>query len=518
MELGPDYAAVNSDDAMTDGDSPLKELEIRVDNETVSAILRSGGNIEQEPPTCTLRLNPQRKELIDLLSKLLHKAMDEGRSDSLGSDLYRELLQALGRELFDLLLHDKVGELVRQQLTLVGLKQLRLRINLMLRGEHAPWLLALPWEYIHTPHGDNSLGEKGAFLSSEAELILSRRIGRQSRNLGADVRPIKVLFVCASPTQAEGDETPLTRVVPGAMLRTLEELESNGFIKLVKLIDVNPPRSGEVEEGYVWQATSREFMRLVKDENPVLIHFVGHGRHLNERGQLAFSKRHGPPDWVDDEWFAQTAGQLQGLKAVLLQACESAMSDPYVAFSGVALTLASRGIPAVIGMQYRVRADLAETFAQALYRALADDLPIDMAVNSGRTALSGDSKIWSELSFGLPVLYLSQYSAIAQRAAGLTGKQLSTRKVGNGGEWHGACPRCGNAFGAGAVFDPNCAFRLPPYCGNCGHIYEGPPGAFCSSCGTPTKPSYEDKVEAGETVAVAPDDMLAAFKGPGGTR
>ena len=503
---------------MVDGESPLKELEIRVVDETVSAVLRSGGDTELEPQACTLGLNPRRKELIDLLTKLLRKAMDEGRRDSLESDLYRELLQALGRELFDLLLRDKVGELVRQQLALVGLKRLRLRINLMFRGEHASWLLALPWEYIHTPHGDESLGEKGAFLSSEAELILSRRIGRQSRILGADARPIKVLFVCASPTQPEGDEPPLRRVVPGAMLRTLEELESNGFIKLVKLIDADPPRSGEVQQGYVWQATSREFMKLVKDENPVLIHFIGHGRHLDERGQLAFSNAHGTPDWVDDEWFAQTAGQLRGLKAVLLQACESAMSDPYVAFSGVALTLAGLGIPAVIGMQYRVRADLAETFAQALYRALADDLPIDMAVKSGRAALSGDSKVWRELSFGLPVLYLSQYAAIAQRAAGLLGKQLSTRKGGNGGEWHGACPRCGEAFRTGDVFDPSCGLPLPPYCSNCGHIYEGLPGAFCSRCGTPAKPSYEDKIEAGKTVAVAPDDMLAAFKGPGGSR
>ena len=86
-------------------------------------------------------------------------------------------------------------------------------------------------------------------------------------------------------------------------------------------------------------------------------------------------------DWLPEEPSLVLDLSLQcarhvGLKAVVLQACESAKSDPYHAFSGVAASLAASGVPAVIGMQYVVAANLATIFSRGMYRALARPTPV----------------------------------------------------------------------------------------------------------------------------------------------
>jgi hypothetical protein len=259
---------------------------------------------------------------------------------------------------------------------------------------------------------------------------------------------------------------------------------------------------------------------LAERESPVLVHFIGHGRHLSGHGELAFSNPNGTPNWVPGQWFAERVYGVQSIKTVLLQACESAASDPYVAFSGVAATLADFGIPAVIGMQYRVALDAAEKFARAMYQALANDLPIDIAVKAGRSALSRMPNEWSRRCFGLPVLYLSQYKALTRRATTLRGQQqLTTKANGDPRATSGRCPNCRAEFAPGDLYCGECSEALPPYCRNCTHIFTGPRRPFCPMCRAPTAPSYEDTVQIDEDpVSDQPDDMLAAFQGPGSGR
>jgi hypothetical protein len=511
----------------------VKVMEITVVDKLVTASLRANGETEDQP-YCNLDLSPRRKDLIDLLTELLRKAMDESRRDSLEGDLYRDLLQALGRELFDLLLRDNVATLVKDELKKVRNQEVRLRVNLLFQGTHAEWLSALPWEYIHTPHGDTSLGANGAFLSNETELTLSRRLSRSSRELGVDGRPIKVLLVCASPTMPEivrdRDESgntirrtkdALRKVVPGEMLPTLLELRDEGFIGLTTLIDDDPPTPQFPKDGYVWKATAQAFLEKVKQEKPVLIHFMGHGRLIKRHGQLAFSKTNGEPEWIPDGWLADLASRHVGLKAVVLQACESAKSEPYHAFSGVAASLAASGVPAVIGMQYVVAANLATVFSRGMYRALARDLPVDLAVNAGREALSGDPQEWGEHCFGLPVLYLSQYKTIAQQISDLRAKTLSRAgsRSSNGDGVKtptGRCPICGKPFNAGDRYGPNCGDPIPRHCLQCAFIFEGEPPEFCTNCGAPRAPVSEDKVlEPDEADATQSPALLAAYHGPG---
>ena len=301
--------------------------------------------------------------------------------------------------------------------------------------------------------------------------MLSRRLGIGSRPLGEDATPIRVLLVCASPT-ASSPGTASSPAVPaldavhaGPMLQTLRNLERDGLIVLSTLIDDDPPVGDEIPDDYAWQVTREAFGRCVRETNPVLIHFVGHGRCHGGTGQLAFSKPNGHVDWVEDDQFAQMATALPSLKAIFLQACESAaLPDPYIGFSGIAAKLAGEGIPAVIGMQYRVAAPVADSFAEAFYTSLAREDAADLAVKAGRDALSGDPQRWKQLSFGLPVLYLSAYEAIAHRGASWADKTLATADGNGGRDWQGHCPYCGDPFPPANTYCGGCGSALPPYC------------------------------------------------------
>jgi hypothetical protein len=493
---------------------PLRAIEIRVVRDSVVTVLRDFEDSTPEP-TAAFEVDPWQKKKIDLLAGILRNAMDfDSPNDNLQEKRYRSLLEVLGQELFELLFRDEVRTLVLSALNLVRLKKIRLRLSLNFSNanpKEMKWLESLPWEYVFAPIDTNALGPEGGFLAGQTELVLSRRLGVGSRSVGNDATPIRVLLVCASPTAPSPKTPALDRVSAGPMLNTLRTLESEELITLETLIDEPPGPDDEDPDDYEWQVTRKAFAERVSKTNPVLIHFVGHGRCHGGSGQLAFSKRNGQVDWVPDEQFSEMATALPSLKAVFLQACESAaLPDPYVGFSGVAAKLAGAGIPAVIGMQYRVAAPVADTFANAFYTALADEDAADMAVKAGRAALSGDPKWWKKFSFGLPVLYLSSYNAIAHRGASWADKRLA---AANGHDWHGHCPYCGVGFPAHHQYCGGCGRKLPPYCRNCGRFNQGNPTCECGER-FESEPRDADLIVEADATEVVPTHIARELQGP----
>jgi hypothetical protein len=90
------------------------------------------------------------------------------------------------------------------------------------------------------------------------------------------------------------------------------------------------------------------------------------------------------------------------LRLVFLNSCEGAKGSPRDTFSSTASTLVRSGIPAVVAMQYEITDKAAIDFSRAFYEALADGLPVDVAVVEARTAV----KMTSALEWGTPVLYM----------------------------------------------------------------------------------------------------------------
>ncbi len=269
-----------------------------------------------------------------------------------------------------------------------------------------------------------------------------------------------------------------------------------------------------------------EFQRFVFAFQPEIIHFIGHGHCADGAGALAFAAESGEVDWVTDDEFARVANRSKALKLAFLQACKSALPDPYVSFSGVARTLAASGLPAVVGMQYRVTSSAANAFAVEFYDALLSrGLPISYAVQAARDEL-GEERGEERHAFGLPVLYLTQDAVLARPPGDPPSVPDRGTSVDRGDVPNVIvmCPRCeAELEGLQQKVCHRCALRLRCPEPDCGQRYaDALNDRFCRNCTAPVRqiPYSRDAVDevasvtsGGTTPARA---ALAVLRGPGG--
>jgi WD40 repeat protein len=154
-------------------------------------------------------------------------------------------------------------------------------------------------------------------------------------------------------------------------------------------------------DGESWQALKD----AVRREPWHVLHFVGHGGFDSETGEgyLDLVRRDGTADHVSATDFCHLLQDNHSLRVVVLNACESGRAASGDPLSSIAATLMTRGIPSVVAMQYEISDPAALTFADAFYRALADNLPLDRAVTDARGAVKREHR---SLEWGTPVLYL----------------------------------------------------------------------------------------------------------------
>jgi hypothetical protein len=126
-----------------------------------------------------------------------------------------------------------------------------------------------------------------------------------------------------------------------------------------------------------------------------VFHFMGHG----EQGQLLLESPEGEvvSDRVSTAVVAKLFGKHPSLRLAVLNACKSArLPDPGSGdlFAAVAAGLIQAGVPAVVAMQDAICDPPAIDFAGALYRSLASNEPLELAVTRGRRAImdNGDCR------------------------------------------------------------------------------------------------------------------------------
>ncbi len=147
---------------------------------------------------------------------------------------------------------------------------------------------------------------------------------------------------------------------------------------------------------------------------PHVLHFIGHGGFDEDvGGYLVLDDGRGGPQLADAEVLAS---YLRGssVRLVVLNACESARTDPTDSFAGVAPRLVQAGLPAVVAMQTFLPDPIAPIFSGAFYRGLADGLPVDAAVAAGRVALFGHAP--ANAYWSIPGLYLAAEDGILWEA------------------------------------------------------------------------------------------------------
>jgi hypothetical protein len=187
-------------------------------------------------------------------------------------------------------------------------------------------------------------------------------------------------------------ESPASPGEPGIKVRLLGLIEKFEASSGIELVDQLP--------------TYKNLKGAVVNWAPHIIHFMGHGRVKGKTPELALTDDSGAEDWCSAVDFEKLF--LERLpRLIVLQACETAKPSAQAGFMSLAAYLVQRNVPAVVAMQFEIRNDCAIDFAAAFYRALADGLEIDAAVQRGRWNITMQgARRWKARHFGTPVLFM----------------------------------------------------------------------------------------------------------------
>lgn len=275
--------------------------------------------------------------------------------------------QALGQSLYRSLFGGKIGAALQavrnqaiQQHTTAAL-QLRFDEDAV---EEARW----PWELCHDGRQYLLLGE----------VDLTRYITFPRAVVPVTVEPpLQVVLVSARPSAPFLE--PLNVQMAETALQGLANIQAH---------PVSPP---------TYQALTR---RLRTYQRPVhVFDFEGHGYMEGGRVSLCFETAEGELHLVSTEALGAALSRKQ-IALAIINACHSAQVGGETLFGSVAPALILAGVPAVIGMQDRIKDRVIPDFLQALYENISHCIPITAALADARVALY-ESGEWYK-----PVLYL----------------------------------------------------------------------------------------------------------------
>jgi hypothetical protein len=299
------------------------------------------------------------------------------RSVVLNEEHHSAEFEVIGARLYELVARGTVAaawnEIVQRESGFGGSGGVRLLLDV--RPEE---LSMLPWELMC--RGPRRLAVDVASPFS--------RVGRGFPGAGALPTvhwPLRVLVVVGSP---QNDKV----VAAEAEIKRL----TDAFRRMCGLVDVEFQR----------QPSRREVRETFNKRRPHIFHFIGHGSVSEGRGQLLLydtEEKESLP-WTPPEIDTDLAGWQPRL--AIINACRSTDADEQRGAWRVSARFTALGVPAVIAMQADIRGDAAAAFTGDLYKALAEDKPLDVAVAAGRAAITDIVDV-EHRDFALPSLSVS---------------------------------------------------------------------------------------------------------------
>lgn len=269
-------------------------------------------------------------------------------------------------------------------------RRLRLRLSLP-QGDAA--LRALHWELMSDGHD--------LVLGRSPQVVLSRYVPRPYLLTPAPARP-RLLCVVAAPIDAHR-----YRLAPIDYAHTADRLRAI-FASLAGAIDIDIlPRP----------VTAERLRDALQQGEHQLLHIHGHGA-LSRGGEsaLVLEDEDSKASFVRESALDATLLGLHGLKAVVLVACHGAANSAGgQPLSGLAGSLLTRDVPAVVAMRRPIGMDLGFDFARVFYQSLAKEPCIDAAVNEARHRLfmaRPEGMDWSS-----PVLFMRLRDGLLWRPA-----------------------------------------------------------------------------------------------------
>lgn len=294
--------------------------------------------------------------------------------------------QDIGRRLFESL---AVGDVARSLFTALGRVRegdasgLRLRLVMDPGDSTVAEVAALPWELLFDPrhHG---------FLARSPDTPLVRVLPvSTARRLRPGHLPLRVLVAHANPRDTESlDTEEEAREIRDALTALDDRVR-------VEVTEATGPGA---------------LLGRLRDGGFHVLHFIGHGDFdaSSGQGRLLFGGTTRLANAVSGRTLASMLQGLADLRLVVLNACDTARFerreglDPY---SGVAPALVRGGLPAVVAMQLPISDRAAIAFSGALYQALADGRPVDLAVARGRQAIRAEQE-YEDFEWAAPSLFL----------------------------------------------------------------------------------------------------------------
>lgn len=262
-------------------------------------------------------------------------------------------------------------------------------MNILIIDDTADNRPRIPFELLRDPDRD--------FLAlSRTTPILRGRTGLTPRPPARVDAPLRALVVIASPVGLAALDTDdewnrlneATRTLQQARLLTLTRLP---------------------------QASSIAVQRILREQEFQIVHFIGHSDYDAASGQglIVLESEDGSrsPQVISAEQIGRELGEESGIRLVILNTCRSGQPAETDALRGIATNLITRGIPAVVAMQFPISDTAARNFAEEFYRALAAFLPIDEAVSEGRRAIVNRGSGLNAAEWMTPIVYLRAASA-----------------------------------------------------------------------------------------------------------
>lgn len=296
----------------------------------------------------------------------------------------------LGDRLFNFLIqsHSDIQSAYIASLERAGSDGLRIRLSVDKAGIIAP----LPWETIRDPNRDFLALSRSSPIVRYSTLVSLRRLPALA------VTP-RILVVISSP---------------GGFPKLDVEDEWQRILRATEGLR----RENRVAVERLEQPSLLALQRKLRTADYHIIHYIGHSDYDAQRGRglLVFEDESGnhQPQIVTGEALGREIGEESTVRLVVMNSCHSARQPDQDALAGIASGLVVRGISAVVAMQFVISDASAQLFAEEFYRALADELQIDLAMSEARRALANNT---AGAEWATPVLYMrSEDGALFARA------------------------------------------------------------------------------------------------------
>jgi hypothetical protein len=308
---------------------------------------------------------------------------EKARQNEVDNSVIKELGELLFSVLFDQALCREFLDIYRKSQQENAL----LRLELDVDERQLPEVAALPWEFMYLPPGDlHGL----LWLATAPNLVFSRRRARwhvpEPIQLKIGER-LRIAIAVAAPKD----------LGPVQYQKICDELKKMSLTERFEVLEVV-------------EAANRSSIDALLEKKPHIFHFIGHGSLKDENqqdtGLVALVDSFGSADLVSADYFSELFNRFRpGL--VVLHTCESGAFSSSKAFVGIASQVVQMNVPAVAAMQFEVSNATAQRFALEFYRRLAENEPVDKAVQEARRQIALSSPGYGSRDFATPILFIS---------------------------------------------------------------------------------------------------------------